>query len=193
MKSFDLMRVADAARAALGVLLGTSDRVKPVGTYHAVCRDKDGNIKWEADAPNLVTDLGVRLMLDTFLSGSGYTATCYVGLKGTGTAVVGDTQASHAGWNEVGGTNAPAFTGNRQSITFGSASGTGAGNRTKASTGSIVFTFTSGGTVAGLFINIGGSATKDNTSGTLASAGDFSSSKTVATSDTLTVTYSLSA
>jgi hypothetical protein len=48
---------------------------------------------------------------------------------------------------------------------------------------------TSTGTVAGCFINIGGSATKDNTTGTLFSAGDFSSSKAVVSGDTIAVTY----
>ena len=54
------------------------------------------------------------------------------------------------------------------------------------------FTFTSGGQVDGAFININGSATVDNTTGTLFSAGDFGGgSKTVANTETLTVTYSL--
>jgi hypothetical protein len=50
------------------------------------------------------------------------------------------------------------------------------------------------GTVAGCFINVGGSATKDNTTGTLFSAGDFTAgSKTVTSGDTLSVTYSATA
>jgi len=49
---------------------------------------------------------------------------------------------------------------------------------------------TGSGTVAGCFINIGGSATIDNTTGTLFSAGDFTAgSKTVTSGDTLNVTY----
>lgn len=149
-------------------------------------------VKWEQSFPNLVTDAGAKLMLDTILAGSAFTATTYVGLKGTGTAAVGDTQASHAGWSEVGGTNAPAYSGARKTFSWSAASGTGAGSRTKASSGTFTYTFTSGGTVAGCFLNINGSATVDNTTGTLFSAGDFSGgSKTVASTDTLTVTYSL--
>jgi hypothetical protein len=53
----------------------------------------------------------------------------------------------------------------------------------------LTFAITSTGTVAGCFINIGGSATKDNTTGTLFSAGDFSSSKAVINGDSIAVTY----
>jgi hypothetical protein len=112
-----------------------------------------------------------------------------MGLKGTGTPVLADTQASHASWLEVGGTNAPTYTGNRQTPTFGSAVA-GA----KATSTPLVFSMTGSGTVAGCFINIGGSATKDDTTGTLFSAGDFTAgSKTVTSGDTLSVSYTATA
>lgn len=142
---------------------------------------------------NLVTDVGAKLLLDTILAGSGFTATAIMGLKGSGAAAVGDTQASHAGWLEVGTANAPAYTAPRKSVTFSAASGSGAGARTKASSSTQTFVFTSGGTVDGSFININGTTAIDNTTGTLFSAGTFSApgAKTVAATDTLTVTYSL--
>jgi len=57
-----------------------------------------------------------------------------------------------------------------------------------------VFSMTGSGTVAGCFINIGGSATKDDTTGTLFSAGDFTAgSKTVTNGDTLSVSYTATA
>jgi hypothetical protein len=112
-----------------------------------------------------------------------------MGLKGTGTANVADTQASHASWLEVGLANAPAYTGNRPTPTFSAAA---AGAKTTSS--AVTFAITSSGTVAGCFINIGGSATKDNTTGTLFSAGDFTAgSKTVTSGDTLSVTYTATA
>jgi hypothetical protein len=53
---------------------------------------------------------------------------------------------------------------------------------------------TSSGTVAGAFVNIGGSSTVDSTTGILFSAGDFTAgSKTVTSGDTINVTYTLSA
>lgn len=135
---------------------------------------------------NLVTNVGRNFALDTLLRGSSYTAACYLGLKGTGSAAAGDTQASHAGWNEVGGANAPAFTGDRKTISFAAASGQSITHT------AVTYAFTSSGTVAGAFLNLGGSATKDNTTGTLFSAGDFTGgSKTVGNGDTLDVTYTL--
>jgi hypothetical protein len=107
-----------------------------------------------------------------------------MGLKGTGTPSAGDTQASHGTWNEVGLANAPTYSGNRKTPSFSAAS---SGSKTTSS--AVTFNITSSGTVAGCFINIGGSATIDNTTGTLFSAGDFSSSKSVVSGDTIAVTY----
>ncbi len=167
------------------------DAARAIGTYHAECRDKDGNLKWADTAINKITDAGLKLMEDTILSGSAFTASCYLGLKGTGAAAAADTQASHAGWLEVGTANAPTYTSPRKTITFSAASGTG--TVTKASTGTYTFAMTGSGTVAGCFININGSSTIDNTTGTLFSAGDFSGgSKTVGSGDSITVTYTLS-
>ena len=153
------------------------------GTYHAVCYDANGNVKWEDGIKNLVTTVGKNFTLDTALGNTAGGAVV-MGLKGTGTAAVTDTQASHAGWLEVGLANAPTYSGNRPTPSFSAAS---AGSKTTLS--AVSFSITSTGTVAGCFINIGGSATKDNTTGTLFSAGDFSSSKAVVNGDTIAVTY----
>jgi hypothetical protein len=127
--------------------------------------------------------VGKDLTLDTILGNSAAGAVV-MGLKGTGTADVADTQASHASWDEVGLANAPTYSGDRKTPSFSSAA---AGSKTTSSASS--FSITSTGTVAGCFINIGGSATIDDTTGTLFSAGDFSSSKAVVNGDTIAVTY----
>lgn len=133
---------------------------------------------------NVVTLLGRNLALNQVLDG-GASAT-YLGLAGTGSKVEADTQASHAGWSEVGGANAPAYTGNRKTITWNAAAG-----QSKSHT-AVTYAFTSGGTVAGSFLNINGSATKDDTTATLFSVGNFTGGdKIVAASDTLDVTYTL--
>lgn len=145
-------------------------------------------VRFMESFPNLVTTVGKNDILDKYLKGSTYTQTLRMGLCGTGTKAAADTQASHAGWSEVGGTNAPAYTGNRPSITMGSAS---AGVSTSPSQ---AYAITSSGTVAGCFMNNGGSATKDDTTGVLFSAGDFSGgSQAVANLDTLNVVYTLTA
>jgi hypothetical protein len=126
-------------------------------------------------------------MLDKYLAGSSYTQTIRMGLKGTGTAVIGDTQASHASWLEQGLANAPTYSGNRPTPAFSAAA---AG--VKSTSSAVSFTFTGSGTVFGCFLNNGGSATKDDTTGVLFSAGDFTGgSKAVASTDVLNVTYSL--
>ena len=110
-------------------------------------------------------------------------------------SVVGNTNtcyytiADNSGNWEVGLANAPTYSGNRKTPTFSAAVG-----GVKATSSAVVFSMTGSGTVAGCFINIGGSATKDNTTGTLFSAGDFTAgSKTVTSGDTLSVTYTLTA
>jgi len=183
--SLDKLTATDNVAATTKYNTMPADSLAINGYYHAVCYGADGQVKWEAPIENLVTTVGQNLTLDTILGNSAAGAVV-MGLKGTGTASAADTQASHATWNEVGGTNAPAYSGNRPTPSFSSAA---AGS--KATSSAVSFSMTSTGTVAGCFINIGGSATKDSTTGTLFSAGDFSSSKAVVNGDTIAVTYTL--
>lgn len=158
--------------------------IKTEGYYKVECRDSGGNVKWKDEIHNLVTTVGKNDILDKYLKGSTYTQTVRMGLKGAGSTAAGDTMASHAGWSEVGGTNAPAYTGNRKDVTMGSASGGSSVSPAQ------VFAITSSGTIAGCFICNGGSATKDDTTGILYSVGDFTGgSKTVASSDSISVTW----
>ena len=183
--SLDKITATDQVAAITKYNTTPTDAMAIEGYYHAVCYSIDGFIKWEEPIENLVVTVGKNLTLDTILGNSAAGAVV-MGLKGTGTVAATDTQASHPGWLEVGGTNAPAYSGNRPTPSFASAS---AGS--KATSSAVSFSMTSTGTVAGCFINIGGSATKDSTTGTLFSAGDFSSSKSVVNGDTIAVTYTL--
>jgi hypothetical protein len=173
----------DLCEAATKYNVMPEDQMSIHGFYTAVCYDSEGNVKWTEPIINLVTTVGKNFTLDTTL-GNVAGGAVVMGLKGTGTAVVADTQASHASWLEVGLANAPTYTGNRPTPSFSAAS---AGS--KATSSAVSFSMTSTGTVAGCFINIGGSATKDTTTGTLFSAGDFSSSKAVVNGDTIAVSY----
>jgi hypothetical protein len=179
----DKITATDKVEAVTKYNTMPSDTMGIGGHYTAVCYSVDGFIKWTDEIENIVTTVGRNFTLDTAFGNTAGGAVV-MGLKGTGTAVAADTQASHASWLEVGGTNAPAYSGNRPTPSFSAAS---AGS--KATSSAVSFAMTSSGTVAGCFINIGGSSTKDSTTGTLFSAGDFSSSKSVVNGDTIAVTY----
>jgi hypothetical protein len=147
--------------------------------------------KWADTIDNLVVTVGKNLALDTLLSGSSYTVTGpYLGLtQASPTPALGDTMASHSGWSEAGGANAPTYTAPRKTISFSAASG-----GTKASTGVYTYAITSSGTVGGGFLVYGAGAvsTIDNTAGTLLSCGAFTQgNKVVGNGDAVTVTYSL--
>lgn len=170
------------------------------GYYHVVCRDADGNIKWEEEFPNLVNAVGKELMLDTLLSGTSYTTVGpFLGLISGSSPVflAGDTMASHAGWTEfinytVGGSPV------RGTAVFGAATSTGASptNVTTKTASAITYTITGGGgTVGGCFLvtGSGASSTQGNTSGTLYSAGAFGTAKITTAGDTVSVTYSTTA
>jgi len=194
----EMTSTGDFSSASLVKRADFSEVVGMEGRFVAKCYDKDGNLKWEDVIDNLVVAVGKQLMLDTLLAGSSYTATVVMGLVGASpTFAATDTQASHSGWTEVGGANAPTYSGTRKTPAFSSATSSGSSPSnvtTKATSAAVVFTFTGSGTVAGCFININGSSAIDNTTGTLYSAGSFTGgSKTVASTDQLNVTYSTTA
>ena len=184
----DNFHISDSCSAAVTRNAVQGEGYQTGGYYVVECFGADGQLKWKDDIKNLVTTVGLNLTVTKILGNSAAGAVV-MGLKGTGTPSAGDTQGSHGTWNEVGLANAPTYTGNRQTPTFGAASG-----GVIATSSAVVFAMTSSGTVAGCFINIGGSATKDDTTGTLFSVGDFTAgSKTVTNGDTLSVTYQLTA
>jgi hypothetical protein len=173
---------------------GLGESVDAQGRYEIECIGADGTLKWRATIENVVATVGKNLALDTFLAGSAYTVTGpYMGLISsvsyTGVSA-GDTMASHAGWLEAGGANAPTYSGNRKTAAW-SAAASGA----KALSAALSFAITSSGTVKGAFVCYGSAAvnTKDNTSGTLWSAGTFATGdKAVVNGDTLNCNYSTS-
>lgn len=169
------------------------------GHYHVVCRDKDGNVKWEEEFPNLVVAVGKQLMLDTLLRTSGTYTTVgpFLGLISNNTTfAAADTMASKT-WTEftnytVGGSAV------RGTAVFSasSSSGTTPSNVTTAAASSITYTITgAGGTVYGCFLVTGTGAvnTLSSTAGTLYSEGNFTTAKTTTAGDTVSVTYSTTA
>lgn len=168
----------------------TKTKAKGGGVFHIVCHDKDGNLKWQDEAHNLVVNVGLKDMNDKYFSGATYTAAWYLGLYGaasTNNPAAGDTAASHAGWTEVTAYSQAT----RPQVTFGAATTADPSvisNSASPSTFSINGTTTVGG--AFLISN----NTKGGTTGILFSAADFQSpgDRSVVNGDTLTVTYQFS-
>lgn len=172
--------VSAATAMAAGLITAPDVAEKVPGPrfhYHIECLDADGRVKWVEEIDNLVTTAGKNDILDKYFKGSAYTAAWYLGLKGTGSAVVGDTLASHSGWSEVN-----PYSGNRPAITFGT---TSAGSNTATA---VSYSITGSATVAGAFV----ASANTGTTGTLYSAGDFGSSRSVVSGDTLNVTLTVS-
>lgn len=186
---------ADAVGASVVRNDALAEGVHASGVYVVECIGADGKLKWRDEFPNTVTTVGKNLLLDTLLSGSGYSVTGpYMGLISSASwsaIAAGDTMSSHAGWLEAGGANAPTYSGSRKTVAFNSAS-----SGSKAASAAASFAITGSGTVKGGFLVLGSgaSATVENTGGTLYSAGLFSGGdRAVVNADTLNVSYAASA
>ena len=153
-------------------------------------------VKWDQFAPNVVTTVGANLALDTILSGSAYTVTgpfmFLIGAASFTTApVIADTMASHTGWTEAGGANAPTYTGPRKTVAWSAAAA-----KSKSPSSAPVFAITGTGTAkgVGLAFGTGAVSTLDSTAGILYSAGLFTGGdQAVVNTNTLTVTYAATA
>lgn len=196
MSNLDKTKFGDRCDATVTRGAGQTENFGLEGVYTAECRDAQGNLKWSDVIKNLTTNVGRADLMDSYFANTGGGA-IVMGLM-TNNAVPAsipaytDTQASHAGWFEAGAANAPTYSGTRKTPTFSAA--TVADPSVLSTAAAVVFGMTGSGTVTGAFINVGGSATIDSTTGTLFSAGNFSAgSKTVTSGDTINVTYTLSA
>jgi len=196
----ELSNFGDHAQVTMQSNVVGAESVGVEGYYHVVCRAADGSIKWQDEFPNLVNAGGKELMLDTLLSGTSYTTVGpFLGLisGASPTFAAADTMTSHGGWTEfvnytVGGSAV------RGTASFSSATSTGTTptNVTTKTATAITYTITgAGGTVGGCFLvtGSGASSTQSNTSGTLYSAGAFSTAKVTTAGDTVSVTYSTTA
>ena len=159
------------------------------GVFTIQCFGQDGKLKWEEKNPNLVVNEGLQDMNDKYFAGVTYSAAWYLGLitgPGSGTTIAaGDTLASHAGWTEY-----TDYTGNRKSVTFGSATAADPSVIDNSASPSAFVITAPGGTVAGAFL----ASVDTGTVGILFSASDFQSpgDRAVVAGDTLNVTYTFS-
>jgi hypothetical protein len=164
-----------------------------VGRYEVWCVGPDGIEKWRDVIDNTVVTVGKNHILDTELAGAAYTVVGpFMGLISStsfSAIAAADTMSSHAGWLEAGLANTPTYTAPRKTAVYNAAA---AG--VKSLSAALSFAITGSGTIKGAFIVLGTGAvsTRDDTNGTLLSAGLFTGGdKTVANLDTVNVSWSL--
>lgn len=178
------LHVVDNAGAGVGKASGASEQLHATGVYHVTCVGADGQVKWEDSIQNLVTTVGKNDLLDKYLAGATYTAAWYLGLvdgASSPTYNAADTASSHSGWSE----NVAYSNSTRPAPVFNSAS-----SGSKATTAT-AFNINGTATIAGTFLI--SNSTKSGTTGILYSAGSFTGgNKSVASGDTLNVTYTAS-
>lgn len=180
----------DIVASTLSRLNTATARVGAGGVFTLQCLDADGNLKWESSLPNLVVNVGLQDMNTQYFKGAAYTAAWFIGLYGaaaSNTPAAGDTAASHAGWTEV----VPYSNATRPAATFGTAT-TADPSVLSNSASPASYTINATATVGGAFLI--SNSTKSGTTGILFSASDFAApgDRSVASGDTLNVTYTFS-
>ena len=150
------------------------------GVFHTKCFDKNGNLKWEDTSKNLVVGEGLDYVLTTIFKNGTRADPLNVGLYTN----AGSPQTT---WTlSVGLTEFTDYTGNRQEFVDGAIAGHSLDNSGSPAS----FSITGNGTIYGSFI----ATIATGTGGTLICAADFTSgSKAVSNTDTLVVTYTMSA
>lgn len=182
----------DQVSATLVTKPGLSDAVGAGGVYTVTCIGPDGVEKWSDTFHNLVVNQGLANMNNVYFASGTQSTTWYLGLvtgPGSGTTYSAtDTLASHGATGSGGWTENTDYTGNRKAVTFGSATSANPSVITNSASPSS-FAMNGTATIAGAFLcNVA-----SGTSGVLFSAGDFTGGdKSVASGDTLNVTYTFS-
>lgn len=184
------LKAKDQVSGGLIANTGATEGAKATGKYVVECHDKDGNLKWVAETPNLVVNVGLQYMAGTALTSTSQITSWYIGLYGAASSndpAATDTMSSHAGWTEVTAYSEST----RVAATFAAA--TNANPSVVTNTASkATFTMSGSTTVGGAFLT--SNNTKGGTTGTLFSAADFQSpgDRSVVSGDILSVTYSFS-
>lgn len=166
-----------------------SEEMMALGRYKVECLDADGQVKWQEEFDNLVTTQGKNHLLDHGLAGPATAVNVRMSFITSGTPVVGDTYATHAGFAELG----VGVIASRGTPTF-SAAAAGVKQTSAAVAAAIIGTGNVTGVAINLIVgavgNLGVVADTATANGVLYSAGLFGSAKSVSNGDTLNVTYS---
>ena len=169
------------------------EKMRGGGVFHFQCFDKDGNLKWEDKAHNLVVNEGLQDMNTKYFKGVTYSAAWYLGLitgpAASTTISAGDTLASHGATGAGGWTEDTNYSGNRKAVTFGSATLADPSVISNSASPS-QFAINGTTTIAGAFL----ASVDTGTSGILFSASDFQApgDRSVVNGDTISVTYQFS-
>ena len=169
------------------------EKMRGGGVFHFQCFDKDGNLKWEDKAHNLVVNEGLQDMNTKYFKGVTYSAAWYLGLitgpAASTTISAGDTLASHGATGAGGWTEDTNYSGNRKAVTFGSATLADPSVISNSASPS-QFAINGSTTIAGAFL----ASVDTGTSGILFSASDFQApgDRSVVNGDTTSVTYQFS-
>lgn len=144
--------------------------------------DRYGCVVRRARTRNLVTTAGKNDLGAKYFQGASYTAAWYVGLKGAGTPVVGDTMPSHASWTEV-----TAYTQSTRPLLQLGAWSSGAANN---SANRAIFTANASTTIHGYFLT--NTSGKGGATGILYSVANFSASRSLTSGQAERVQVNLS-
>lgn len=188
--SIEKAKASDTVGTGLITNTGASEGAKATGKYTVECFDKDGNLKWVAETPNLVVNVGLQYMAGSALTATSQITTWYLGLYGSGATnspSAGDTMATHGGWTEV----TDYSEANRPTATLAAATNANPSVVTNSAS-KAVFTINGTTVVGGAFLT--SNNTKGGSTGTLFSAADFSApgDRSVVSGDILNVTYTFS-
>ena len=180
----DNMNIPEAAAAKATLRNQVSDRLNPHGYFTITCYDEEGVEKWSEDIPNTVVNEGKEYILGAALSGATQVTTHYLGLiQGSSPTIAAiDTLAFNECTEDTCYDEA-----SRQTWSEGGASGQSITNSGSAAS----FTMNASVTIGGAFLT--SDNTKGGTTGTLIAAGTFSTARSVASGDTINVTYTINA
>ena len=187
---FSKAKSTDSVAGQIQKSIGSIGGAAGGGVFTVTCHDKDGNLKWETQTPNLVVNVGLKDMNDKYLTGSSYTAAWYIGLYGAASSnnpAAGDTAASHGGWTEITAYSQAT----RPQAVFGAAT-TADPSVISNALSPAQFSITGSTVVGGVFLI--SNNTKGGTTGVLFSAADFQApgDRTMVSGDVINVTYQFS-
>ncbi len=161
---------------------GARDGFKIGGIFLVECFDKDGNLKWREVGHNLYVDEGLDYILNVIFKGGTRSDPLYVGLTATANPDATWTMSNQGTtWNE--------FTGYSETTRQEFVDGAISSHRIDNSASKASFSINAAGTIYGAFLTT--DSTKGGTAGTLLCVDDFATSRSVASGDTVNVTYTV--